>query len=1113
MSDFLVPIVESHYGSSLPIILIDVSGSTDTKMYSGKTIRVYEFEITKRLVERYGSANVVCWSTTAFSLGTISSKDLEGDSLTDIYKRCKKISSGTHLMCGLDLIQNEWLSDNSTELIIITDGEISDSSKNLSARLSELSKRKIVMKIIAVEVGTKNYLTSQCNVGNALYRMVRENGMTRLVNKFLIYNDLDTEFINFSNPNVPDEYVPFREQMFHRADFGKFIRHVVQLVTELQAKYPVTQSVDVPKQPSHVYEDGEEYEYEEEFIENTDTNRMVYLKLAHDISLSIYHLTKSKGYQEQVGIIDTFSSIFKEVPVLYADIRKLMLEEVNNHMTGRATTFTSLKKNKYVDIENRNISLMEDTCKAITDESKFMDNLYKVSFPIRTDNGITIVRSTDMLSAIKIDKSTYGNAGMKMGNYVVPVMFRPEDGSVSKRLSASQWLFMHYGRVLNLSPSNENLYYYFLSDAYSILSLNKDKIPADVREIYESYVNIVLTCKNEGENSVIERLMLDGMVKLPYGVFESCANYIGLKIKPLSLFYLLTTEFILPLVTDGQSKGKIVDDLKKFCSNDIKSDLGLGQDMEINWNSAYDQLKGFATVSVEGAVDQINGLLSVPANKLNIVDIVSTTKFIRRSHKIAGTNVECAAKVVQTATNICELCGSDSELIQVKPKPASNNINFPSDKKQFFFDLTKHINLGMLDGEKKDDKLVIPDVFTLETDSVELSNVMIMDPISSSAMRIRNKDEFNMWVSHKYPFIKDLDMTNVALCGGFVRAVLLKQQMKDFDFFFYGLQDYNARFHKLVTDLVKNVRKHDPELKFGMFFKPMFNVFEMVAFKDPSGHINDEFTLDNFDKYSFLNLRKYNPREMLDENDKYYFEDNDEKGIKMMYRFQFILCKYNSIFDIIHSFDMFPSKVAYDGETVFFTEKSLMAYRFMINEICYDGGSDLFKHRLSKYFKYGFSIVFPPNHRNWLAEDFDNKYNHGMTSATNENVGPLTFKVRSMLNNIIYINHNSNIEKMLERNEQLEKDALDKGKALYISSLFCSFVSLLRYVKINGINYVFPQYGPEDVDAKLPLDGEEFVFKTGRVKIDFIDVINTVYKQREWYDTFVNGMLLTKYER
>ena len=69
-----------------------------------------------------------------------------------------------------------------------------------------------------------------------------------------------------------------------------------------------------------------------------------------------------------------------------------------------------------------------------------------------------------------------------------------------------------------------------------------------------------------------------------------------------------------------------------------------------------------------------------------------------------------------------------------------------------------------------------------------------------------NKNEFKTIVNQKYPFLQDLDFSNVILAGGFVRSILLKQSMKDFDFFFYGLDDYNSRFHKLLTDLINNVR-------------------------------------------------------------------------------------------------------------------------------------------------------------------------------------------------------------------------------------------------------------------------------------------------------------------
>lgn len=1142
MTDFLVPIVDTQGVTfAPPIILIDVSGSTADKIKNKGTIRDYEFEIARKLLEQHGQAEIICWSDQAFSLGILKHGDL--DEMEEINKKCKKISSGTHMMSGFSLIDmTKFKPEETIHIIILTDGEINDSSNVIGKKLSEFANYKVNMTIIAVETGSKNYLLTQCDVGNTLYRMIQTNGMTRLVNKFLIYNELDTEFTNFSNPTVPKDFIPFRTHMFHRADLGHFIKHVIGLVDEIKVNDPVNTTpfpIDVnitspSEQNNHddaSEEELEDYGSENEITQETSQNsvekekakkasedKMKYLKLAHEISLSLYHLTKERQYHEQVAMIDLFANIFKEIPRVYGDVRKLMIDEVNNHMTGKATTFTSLKKNKYTDIENRNISLMENVCGSVVDETKFTDNLYKVSFPIRlTGRGITLIKSTDTLVPVMMGKTKYNHAGIKLNNYTVPLLFRPDQNTISKQMNGLQWLFLNYARVLNLSPSNEYIYYYFLSDAYTILKLNKNNITQDVKELFESYVRIALTNKSSDNSnqSVIEKIMLDGMVKLPPTVFESCASYIGLKIRPLTLFYLLVTEFIVPLV-EQTSRDKLVSDLQKFCSFDIRKDLKIDPNEELNWASVHMELTDFALISIKDISTQLNELLS-PANKLTIVEINNTTRYVIQSHKITGTNVECGTRLVDSNTNICDLCGSTVNVTIIEPKvPVNGLIINQSNTKQFYFDSSKHVDLGMLDGEKSYDKVIIPDIFTQDNDSVEIKNVMIIDPISSSAMRVRDKHEFKSIVNQKYPFLQTLDMSNVALCGGFCRSILLKQQMKDFDFFFHGLESNDAfynRFVKLMTDLMNNIRKYDHNIKFGMFFKPMFNVFELVCFEDPLNHINEEFTLENFDKYTFHNLRKYNRRNALDENDKYYFEDGDEKGIRLRYRVQFILCKFASIADIFNSFDMFPSKVAYDGNDVYFTEKSLIAYRHMINEICYYGGSDLFKHRISKYLKYGFSIVFPPNKRNWSAQHYENKYNSYHSESTNENIGPLCFKVRSMIGNQIYINHNSNIEKMLEKNEQLEKTALEKGKALYISSLFCSFVSFLRYIKINEINYIFPQLKPDETSINLDtvFQNHNFNSRIGTVNINFIEKYETIYKTKDWYDKFVEDMILNDF--
>lgn len=335
MTDFLEQIPETVDNNVKVLILIDVSGSTDSKLKNKKTIRDYEFNIARQLVQKYGQAEIICWSDNAFTLGTVDLQYLITNE-EEINKKCKKFSSGTNLMSGFNLIDlTKYNKDDAIHLLVLTDGEISDSSKEIGKKLSEYSDAKnIIMKIFAFETGSKNYLMNQCDVGNALYRMVQENGMTRLVNKFLIYNELETEFTNFSNPIVPEGYIPFRDQMFLRADFGKFIQYIVKLVDEIKVDDPVNTTPypvvvvepSAPHKYTNTYEfyDGEELEdhglsdeeVEDVKVEETNTelkeqeklkeakakeDKMRYLKLAHEVSLSLYHMTKDRQYHEQVS--------------------------------------------------------------------------------------------------------------------------------------------------------------------------------------------------------------------------------------------------------------------------------------------------------------------------------------------------------------------------------------------------------------------------------------------------------------------------------------------------------------------------------------------------------------------------------------------------------------------------------------------------------------------------------------------------------------------------------------------------------------------------------------------------------------------------------------------
>ena len=1034
-----------------PIILIDVSGSTMDNFKNKQTIREYEFEIAYNICKNsnYKNAHIITWSNKAKIYENIQVEEIM------TIKSITKSKGGTKLIFGMNLIKPEFFTDDSIcDLIIITDGEISDNKEVISEKLIELNQFKINIKIIAVESNKNDYLNSNSSVGNTLYKIIRNNNMTRLVNRFSVFNKLEKEFVNMSNPTVKQGYIPFGDLMFQLEDFNNFIYFINKQISNL-LKSSSSES------------------------ENSKNLNGEILKLVQDLALTIYHLTKNKSFAHQSSIIELFSNMFKNT-TNYTQVRSILLNEINNHISGKISTFAELRKSKYTQIEDSNLFLMANTQKAISGDQN-ITNQTKYSFLLKDEKNdkYYIIKSfDDELGNIKIGSNCYKNSCIQIGNNCVPIIF---DFNGTNN-AALQWMKFNYSRRLNISISNEYIYYYLMCDTY----LTGDH---EVSKIYEKYIQLSLTETKFGtEITILQDIQKNKNIMIPFYILQDATKYFNSKINPLALYYVICNKYLLPYLNQNI---KIIENLRKYCEKDIVETFG---DENIDWESIDEKFKKLIKDSV------------------NIILFNKNDKIIIEPHKYNNIDLECSGFMNNFADGhgICNLCGN-TILYSIISK-TNNDFQIPKINNSYLFNLEKHIHLGKLDGISND-KLLIVDKFTSEYESFSLENTIIIDPISNSRLKISNQEEFLVNVYTKYPFLKEINMDNIALCGGFVRSILLKQQMKDFDFFFYGLENNNAYIEKLKSlsnNIINSLRKNFNDIKFVIFYKPMFNVLEMICYEDPGNFIKEDFTLDYFDKYDFKNMRKLHNGNNENIDLKYYFEDNDANGIKMKYRFQLIMCKYSSILDILKSFDMFPSKVAFDGTKVYFTEKSLTAFQFMINEINLNGGSDLVKHRVNKYFKYGFAIVFPEINRNWKDEHYGNFYQQeGIHyKGTNENIGPLSFKVRTMLDNMIYINHNSNLEQMLERNEQLEKQAKTQGNALYMSSLFCSFVAILRFVKINNINYSFPQ---KDNIYDL-FEGDDIKLKNGIVKLTFLDAHNTIYDSDEWYETFAKSIILRTYK-
>ena len=224
--------------------------------------------------------------------------------------------------------------------------------------------------------------------------------------------------------------------------------------------------------------------------------------------------------------------------------------------------------------------------------------------------------------------------------------------------------------------------------------------------------------------------------------------------------------------------------------------------------------------------------------------------------------------------------------------------------------------------------------------------------------------------------------------------------------------------------------------------------------------------------------------------DKYYFEDNDKKGIKIINRFQFIMKKYKSIEELLDSFDMYSSCVAYDGHDVYFTKNSHYAYKYMVNLVREDKYTYMFDSRISKYLSYGFDIAFPTENIKDI-EEFKIKF-----EATDHFVQlcSLNILINKIIKNKIIIEHDSHIKKLLESINELEKKCKNEGKTeLYRSSVFCSLTSILRCMCINKIKYKFSE------NNLLPDKENVFEFKVGKHELQFGDTISIDVMQNLWY--------------
>ena len=1066
-----------------PIVLIDKSGSTSSEMIrvdviDDTSISVLDYEVkiaTDILMEKgIKECYLGFWDN---NIKWTSNEPIE------VYKMVSykpHSSGGTTLEPALVSIKNEWLENKEVcEIYIFTDGEISDYGLGLGEIIKKLFQKNVKIQIVTVEPNEKNYLNSNCNAGHILYQIIKNQSLMGRVKKFVSYNKhhIETPFVSFDNPEIGPGYAPFEGKVFRTDKLSDFVTYL------------------------------------SDYVQGKNNNEL--LKIAHELTMTLYHLTKDRSMIIQRKIISMFCDLFADT-VLYRDIRNMFMQEIENHSKGKSNTFQSYKNNREKVFEKSQLALYEN----VKDNISFTPNDDYMSFIMNTEEGNYIFKAseTNMCEKIMLSDKTYNNAGTKVGKFhlpMLPVKVKMDHDFYDQ--CVRQWMRANYAKKYRLNPASDFILYYFFAD---VLRVMLSDVSSDIKQAWKDLAFLNLDRKRFGTDVTEYDYLLHNPPapvtgseeKINY-IFNRCVYHLSrdaeVKIQPMTFWFA----FIKCLGDEQLSKTQLV-----YCAEDLVKD-------NVDQESVFELIKKHMVPIKQYSYSSNNRNLEYTCY-ITWENTSQVGGYVLPAHQLG--KVKCspnfvitqeAFDTIKTSDFKCPICNkhleSDFAIKVPNEKEYLESLNSTGSDKlptitEKYYDSTNFelVNIPE-DMYLKDDDQTLKkmDDCNFESIAFQINKPYIQEAIGSRSIEVRTQEEFNNSVSHRYSFLNELDFTGACLAGGFCRSVLLRQRLKDLDFFLYG-DDHEKNFSRLLKQVLEVLKKNDDKLKFLMMYKHQFNVFEVVAVHDPNDFFGEEYTLDNFKQYDFKSLHRFDQHTIIDpetgkvykKKGKYrttevdttisdienrdfsnYFEDGDVSGVRMKHRIQFILTKNKNIGEIFSNFDFYPCRVAWDGKTTWFTDKSEFAYKYMVNVVNEDNYSTLFDHRLSKYFTYGFLPVLP------LLDTSKVEFDSFL------NINDVSFKVLTVNNNCIMVEHNSHIEDKLKSIEKLEKKNLEKGKSLYKSSLFCSLVSLLRYVKINDISYRFSG------DVVVPDETGFMKFRESDETVKFIEKIDSRIADMDWY--------------
>ena len=272
-------------------------------------------------------------------------------------------------------------------------------------------------------------------------------------------------------------------------------------------------------------------------------------------------------------------------------------------------------------------------------------------------------------------------------------------------------------------------------------------------------------------------------------------------------------------------------------------------------------------------------------------------------------------------------------------------------------------------------------------------------------------------IGNFHPFTNDILIKfsgNLVACGGsicksMIGAPVNNRRTDDIDFFFYDLDVHQA--NKMRIEIIEY----------------MVTIWKSYVGKSVTrySYQGPEETIMNDVKF-YIQRNKYVTTLHVEESCSF-------ERCPRVYMYQFIHRIYPDISSIIGGFDLSTSAVAYNGKEIYTTP--LGAWSFKNKSIIIDMGrrSTSYEHRLRKYIKYGFNLIFPGLNRKIINRELVTTYNNRASYKFRAKIEEFAIENGYLLENHVNIKNifskiNNNYEPEVDEYDQLAFYKIQKEK-------------------------------------------------------------------------------------